>query len=306
MTKPKTSITIELLASSCLYLIIMTNNFWSNLFKNKPSQSKKKNNILIENQPKYITGNEAKYIIDNSLKEYIETTIKVNSKENLQWYIGTVGLLLVFILSLAGVAFVFNTGKIDLEVEKLNTYKQTLQTEFNDLKEELLGIEKEEALLKLLDSNKEPLDGKILEVENVYVIDRNGVGFLTKPKYQYRRSFIVKNEGKGYVNYKNSYIVLYNNSSELFNDCPDDNQNFNDCNIETVSENNAITKLSEGSFISLPRNTTTTDKPEKGKTEKVKIKIVYGNQEVESVFYLKFSEKLTFVPFYSEGTKINM
>ena len=70
-------------------------------------------------------------------------------------------------------------------------------------------------MLELLDSDKNPLEDKIIEVKRVTVVDRDHRGILDSPRYHYTINHLVTNKGEGYVDHKNSYIISYSTEDTL-------------------------------------------------------------------------------------------
>jgi hypothetical protein len=265
-----------------------------------------KNNLdeLQQKTEKYITENEQAIssqkseflqqidekinILKESIKEYVKSENSIERQTLLKWFLGLLPSIIVAIFAI-GAYSIFNLNK---EKEDLKQFKE-------DLKNELLGISKKEIKLELLEKNNQTLENQTLKVDYIEVYKKSGnAGIsLKEPFYKYSLSIFVKNKGEGFIDPKNSFSIIYGNVKKFpANNCIDDND-YNNCSIINISENDLITKINKGRTISYGITTTTRERPKPGTTEKTKIKIVYGDSDKDEAvneFNIEFATNLEF------------
>jgi hypothetical protein len=168
--------------------------------------------------------------------------------------------------------------------------------EFTDFKKEVRGEIAKKPRLSLLGTNYKTLENQYIKVNKVFIVYRNNYGVkLSKPSYHYVINIMIKNEGEGAVKADSAISYMYGNvvEPEIETGDPD----FNNLVEISIGTDNALTKVIPGKTIPYFFTTKTSDKPVAGTSIKVKYKIFYGEQEVSSIFFVKFSEKVKFEDF---------
>ena len=219
------------------------------------------------------------------LKEYINSQNNIESKTLFRWFLGLLPTIILAIFAIGA----FNTFDLNREKAELEKFKE-------DIRNELLGVTLKEAKLELLGRNQKSLKNQTIDVEFIEEFNKTPSGQeLKEPVYRYGFTIFVKNTGEGFIDPKKSFFVVYGNSKRFpQNDCIDD-VNYNECDIINIQENEVLTKINKKRITSYQLSSRTKEIPQRGMTEKIKVKIIYGDseeEEVSSEFYIRFSEKL--------------
>ena len=208
--------------------------------------------------------------------------------------IGAVTLPLLTIVGINAYSHAqFNSFKEEVRRES-NTFKEELKAELN----EFLDKSQEKPEITLLASNRESLENQTIEIKKVAVINSDNNRKLTKPRYRYRFTVFLKNLGKGFVRSEDSYSILYYNSPEPERSCTDEPM-FNDCDYLSLGVEHPITKLTNNRSIFDSIRVTTSYKPQPAEVRKLKLKLIYGDREVSSTFFIKFANKLRYDEIYT-------